>query len=88
MSHVTLAQREYSLNEISKATGISSQYLSKRLGKRGRGFVEVKMAMPEAVADYGSSQPILIEVRRPDGTEIRVRCESREVAGILPGLVQ
>ena len=78
----------HSLKEISQATGISSQYLGKKLSKgRGR-FVEVKMGSPGAIAVLPPTPATVIEVRRPDGTKIRVRFASNEAATLLRGLLQ
>jgi len=80
---ISVLKRDHSITELSRATGISSQYLHKRLGKRRGGFVEVKMAVPQAGEVASSFQPGMMEIKRPDGTEIRVRFSNGEAVELL-----
>jgi hypothetical protein len=77
----------YSLVEISRATGIQKQYLGKKLSKRQSGFVEVKMIRSEKPV---AKTPSLmgIEIRRRDGTEIRVQICASEAGAFLRGILQ
>jgi rhamnogalacturonyl hydrolase YesR len=75
-----LALKEsHSYEELSAATGFSKSYLNKRLGPQKPGFIEVRM--PTAEPASGS----MLEIRRPDGTEVRVRFSSQEATAFLSG---
>ena len=82
-----LLKQSHSVLEISKATGISSPYLQRKLGKRRGGFVQVAapLQMPSPVNGGGVT---LVEVKRLDGTEIRVRfSKSSEAESFVSRLV-
>lgn len=66
-------RRSHSVSEIAKATGISSPYLQKKFGKRRGGFVEVVAPAVQRPSLVHAGGITLVEVRRLDGTEIRVR---------------
>jgi hypothetical protein len=73
--------------EISRATGIKKQYLGKKFSKRRAGFVEVKMAESERLASV-TSKLTNIEVRRPDGIEIRLQISISEAGAFVRGILQ
>jgi len=68
-----LLRRSHSVLEIAKATGISIAYLQKKLAKRRGGFVEVIASTVHRSSPVNAGGVTLVEVRRLDGTEIRVR---------------
>jgi hypothetical protein len=82
---VVALKSEHSLSKLSEATGFSVEYLRKKLSKRRASFVEVKMPEPISIPP---SEPVLVELRRPDGTEIRVRLSSQHSATLLGGLLR
>jgi hypothetical protein len=80
---LAILKKEHSIAKLSAATGISGQYLRRRLGKKLGKFVEVKMALPQTQEISSSFEVGMMEVRRPDGTLIRVRVSSGEAASLL-----
>lgn len=65
-------RREHSVEEISRATGISSTHIYRKLSRKVRGvFREVALSAPVAVAKM-----ISVDLRRSDGAELRLRIEA------------
>ncbi len=83
-----LLRRAHSVSEIAKATGISSAYLQRKFGNLGGGFVEVVAPAVQRPSLVHSGGVTLVEVRRLDGTEIRVRfSRSSEAESFVSRLV-
>ena len=83
-----LLKQSHSVSEIAKAIGISSPYLQRKLGKRRGGFVEVVAPIVQRSSPANGGGATLVEVRRLDGTEIRVRfSRSSEAESFVSRLV-
>jgi len=83
-----LLRRSHSVSEIAKATGISIPYLQRKFEKRRGGFVEVAAPIVQRPSHANDGGATLVEVRRLDGTEIRVRfTRSSEAESFVARLV-
>lgn len=73
---ITELRKQHTVEEISKATGINAIHIYRKTSRRRRvQFREVKLVPPPSTQPV--SRPVVIELRREDGAELRLRTEVR-----------
>lgn len=65
-------RKQHTAEEISRATGIHSTHIYRKLSRKRQGvFQEIKLAPPPTI-----SKTVSVDLRRSDGTELRLRIEA------------
>jgi len=65
-------RKQHTAEEISRATGIHSTHIYRKLSRRRRGvFHEIKLSPPQA-----ASKTVSVDLRRRDGAELRLQIEA------------
>ena len=65
-------RKQHTAEEISRATGIHSTHIYRKLSRRGREvFHEIKLSPPPATL-----KTVSVDLRRRDGAELRVQIEA------------
>lgn len=82
--------RRYSVKEVAEGIGVSDKSIYKHMRSKTKvqaAFCEIK-PVPTAALEVG--EPVSIELRRPDGSELRLRLKSRhrEIANLLVGFLR
>jgi hypothetical protein len=84
---ISVLRKDHTVNEISVATGINVTQIYKQTGKcRAKPlFREVKLVSPAAVVATAVIKPIVVELRRGDGAELRLKMElsQRELSNLF-----
>ena len=81
---VSALRKTHTVEEIARASGIHvTQIYKKTSGKSGKRrplFREVRLAAPTVTA-----KPVVVELRRSDGAELRLRCDANreELSGLF-----
>ena len=86
---VSVLRKQHTVEEISKAIGINAITIYRKTSRRRRRplFREVKLSPPPMPLQRVplSAKPVVVEMRRGDGTALRIRIEasSQELSGLV-----
>jgi transposase-like protein len=84
---ILVLRKDHTVAELSRATGINVTQIYKQTGKRRSKplFREVKLVAPAAVVTAAVVKAIVVELRRGDGAELRLKIElsARELSNLF-----
>lgn len=83
---ISSLRKTHTVEEISKSSGIAETQIYRRISGRRRSlFREVKLSPPTP-----ATKPIIIELRRSDGAELKLRIEAGrdELSGLVTSFLR